>query len=144
MNCNFRFTTYERIEFVPIMVMKRDGSRESFNRNKILHGVMRACEKTQVSVQQMEELVNTIEERLQLQDVQEITTQQIGDMVLEKLQELNEVAYVRFASVYRQFQGVHDFVHELKQLEGQNVFTSHPEIDDHNSLASPLYASERL
>ncbi|NJK61337.1 MAG: transcriptional repressor NrdR [Synechococcaceae cyanobacterium SM2_3_1] len=144
MACNFRFTTYERIEFVPIMVAKRDGSRESFNRNKILHGVMRACEKTQVSVQQMEELVNNIEERLQLQDVQEITTQQIGDMVLEKLQELNEVAYVRFASVYRQFQGVHDFVHELKQLEGHNILSSHPEVNEYTSLSSPLYAPERI
>lgn len=115
--CNFRFTTYERIEFVPIMVTKRDGSREGFNRSKLLQGVMRACQKTSVTVQEMEFLVNDIEERLQLQDVQEITTRQIGEMVLERLQELNEVAYVRFASVYRQFQGVRDFVNELKQLE---------------------------
>lgn len=115
--CSFRFTTYERIEFVPIMVSKRDGSREGFNRNKLLQGVMRACQKTSVTVQQMESLVNDIEERLQLQDVQEITTRQIGEMVLEQLQQLNEVAYVRFASVYRQFQGVRDFVNELKQLE---------------------------
>jgi transcriptional repressor NrdR len=117
MSCNYRFTTYERIEFVPIMVIKRDGSRESFNRNKILQGVMRACEKTQVTMQQMEELVNTIEERLQLADAQEVTTLRIGEMVLEGLQPLNEVAYVRFASVYRKFQGVRDFVTELKQLE---------------------------
>ncbi|MEN9202919.1 MAG: transcriptional regulator NrdR [Thermostichus sp. DG_1_6_bins_120] len=117
MSCGYRFTTYERIEFVPIMVIKRDGSRESFNRNKILQGVMRACQKTQVSVKQMEELVNEIEEKLQLEDVQEVTTLRIGEMVLERLQHLSEVAYVRFASVYRQFQGVKDFVHELEQLE---------------------------
>ncbi|MDX2270366.1 MAG: transcriptional regulator NrdR [Cyanobacteriota bacterium] len=116
MSCSYRFTTYERIEFVPIMVIKRDGSRESFNRNKILQGVMRACQKTQVSVQQMEDLVERIEERLQLEDVQEVSTLKIGEMVLEGLQKLNEVAYVRFASVYRQFQGVKDFVTELDQL----------------------------
>jgi transcriptional repressor NrdR len=117
MSCGYRFTTYERIEFVPIMVIKRDGSRESFNRSKILQGVMRACQKTQVSVKQMEELVNEIEEKLQLEDVQEVTTLRIGEMVLDRLQNLSEVAYVRFASVYRQFQGVKDFVNELEQLE---------------------------
>ncbi|MCJ2542507.1 transcriptional regulator NrdR [Thermostichus vulcanus] len=117
MSCGYRFTTYERIEFVPIMVIKRDGSRESFNRSKILQGVMRACQKTQVSVKQMEELVNEIEEKLQLEDVQEVTTLRIGEMVLDRLQNLSEVAYVRFASVYRQFQGVRDFVNELEQLE---------------------------
>ncbi|MCF2969595.1 transcriptional regulator NrdR [Synechococcus sp. Nb3U1] len=117
MACGYRFTTYERIEFVPIMVIKRDGSRESFNRSKILQGVMRACQKTQVSVKQMEELVNEIEEKLQLEDVQEVTTLRIGEMVLDRLQNLSEVAYVRFASVYRQFQGVRDFVNELEQLE---------------------------
>ena len=116
MACSYRFTTYERIEFVPIMVTKRDGSRESFNRNKILQGVARACQKTTVTVQQMEDLVESIEERLQLQDTQEISTREIGQMVLAKLQKLNEVAYVRFASVYRQFQGVDDFVHELNQI----------------------------
>ncbi|MEN9230321.1 MAG: transcriptional regulator NrdR [Thermostichus sp. DG02_5_bins_236] len=117
MSCGYRFTTYERIEFVPIMVIKRDGSRESFNRSKILQGVMRACQKTQVSVKQMEELVNEIEEKLQLEDAQEVTTLRIGEMVLDRLQNLSEVAYVRFASVYRQFQGVKDFVNELEQLE---------------------------
>ncbi|MEN9221352.1 MAG: transcriptional regulator NrdR [Thermostichus sp. BF3_bins_97] len=117
MACGYRFTTYERIEFVPIMVIKRDGSRESFNRSKILQGVMRACQKTQVSVKQMEELVNEIEEKLQLEDAQEVTTLRIGEMVLDRLQKLSEVAYVRFASVYRQFQGVRDFVNELEQLE---------------------------
>ncbi len=125
--CRYRFTTYERIEFMPITVIKRDGSRETFNRNKILQGVHRACLKTQVTVQQMEELVNNIEERLQLQDTQEIKTQQIGEMVLERLQELSEVAYVRFASVYRQFQGVDDFVTELHQLEH---VSEHPEVGE--------------
>ena len=110
MECKFRFTTYERIEFVPIMVIKRDGSRESFDRNKILKGVMRACEKTDVSVKEMEELVEGLEESLQLADKQEISTRELGDLVLQRLQGLSEVAYVRFASVYRQFKGVRDFM----------------------------------
>ena len=116
MECKFRFTTYERIEFVPIMVLKRDGSRESFDRNKILKGVMRACEKTDVSVKEMEELVEGLEESLQLADKQEISTRELGDLVLQRLQGLSEVAYVRFASVYRQFKGVRDFMDELGTL----------------------------
>ena len=116
MECKFRFTTYERIEFVPIMVLKRDGTRESFDRTKILRGVMRACEKTDVSVKAMEELVESIEESLQLADKQEVSTKEIGNMVLKRLQDLSEVAYVRFASVYRQFQGVRDFMDELGTL----------------------------
>lgn len=114
--CKYRFTTYERIEFVPIMVTKRDGSRESFDRRKILQGIIRACEKSQVSVPDMERLAESIEERLQLEDVQEVTTARIGEIVLEGLQPLSEVAYVRFASVYRKFQGVRDFVNELSHL----------------------------
>ncbi|MEO0940834.1 MAG: transcriptional regulator NrdR [Cyanobacteria bacterium J06642_12] len=116
MECKFRFTTYERIEFVPIMTIKQDGSRESFDRNKILKGVMRACEKTDVSVKAMEALVEGLEETLQLADKQEITTREIGEMVLQRLQDLSEVAYVRFASVYRQFRGVRDFMDELGTL----------------------------
>ncbi|MEN9224283.1 MAG: transcriptional regulator NrdR [Thermostichus sp. HHBFW_bins_43] len=140
MACGYRFTTYERIEFVPIMVIKRDGSRESFNRSKILQGVMRACQKTQVSVKQMEELVNEIEEKLQLEDVQEVTTLRIGEMVLDRLQKLSEVAYVRFASVYRQFQGVRDFVNELEQLEPplrENLERLLREPSDSESKGSP-------
>jgi len=97
--------------------IKRDGSRESFNRNKILQGVMRACEKTPVTLKQMEELVNEIEEKLQLEDVQEVTTLRVGEMVLERLRHLSEVAYLRFASVYRRFRDIKDFAHELEQLE---------------------------
>ena len=121
MECRFRFTTYERIEFVPIMVNKRDGSRESFDRNKILKGIMHACEKTEVSVKAVEELVNTIEENLQLADKQEVSSAEIGEMVLERLQPLSEVAYVRFASVYRQFKGVRDFMTELGHLVDENT-----------------------
>ncbi len=114
--CNYRFTTYERIEFMPIMVQKRDGSRESFDRAKLLRGVMRACEKTTVSMTAMEALVENIEERLQLADVQDVNSQELGELVLAGLQPLSEVAYVRFASVFRKFQGVKDFVDELGQL----------------------------
>jgi transcriptional repressor NrdR len=142
--CGFRFTTYERIEFVPIMVTKRDGSRENFNRNKILQGILRAAQKTAVTVQQAEALVENIEERLQLQDVQEITTLQIGAMVLEGLRELSEVAYLRFASVYRQFQGVGDFVAELKQLD-PTEFTSQEQTDTFSDLLKdPVLTTGRL
>ena len=116
MECKFRFTTYERIEFVPIMVNKRNGARESFDRNKILKGIMHACEKTDISVKKIEELVGDIEENLQLADKQEVGSTEIGEMVLERLQPLSEVAYVRFASVYRQFKGVRDFMDELGHL----------------------------
>ncbi|MEN9252224.1 MAG: transcriptional regulator NrdR [Thermostichales cyanobacterium BF3_bins_165] len=115
--CSYRFTTYERIEFIPIMVQKRDGSRESFDRSKLLQGIMKACEKTPVSVRAMEDLVDSIEERLQLEDVQEVTSLRIGEMVLQGLRSLNEVAYVRFASVYYKFQGIDDFACELKRLD---------------------------
>ncbi|MEO0853585.1 MAG: transcriptional regulator NrdR [Cyanobacteria bacterium J06648_11] len=135
-DCKYRFTTYERIEFVPIMVTKRDGSRESFDRRKILQGIMRACEKSQVSVPEMERLSENIEERLQLEDVQEVTTARIGEMVLDGLQPLSEVAYVRFASVYRKFQGVRDFVRELSHLVDDTQPDSEP-------IADPLSSSTR-
>jgi len=120
--CTYRFTTYERIEFIPIMVHKRDGSRESFDRSKLLHGIMKACEKTPISMRALEDLVDSIEERLQLEDAQEVTSLQIGEMVLQGLRALNEVAYVRFASVYYKFQGIDDFAHELKRLDQPPAF----------------------
>jgi transcriptional repressor NrdR len=135
MECKFRFTTYERIEFVPIMVVKRDGVREAFDRSKILRGVMRSCEKTQVSVKAMEVLVESIEESLQLADVQEVTSKQIGQMVLDRLQPLSEVAYVRFASVYRKFQGARDFVDELDNLSEEGGL---PQVGQPQTLESEL------
>ena len=137
MECKFRFTTYERIEFVPIMVLKRDGTRESFDRTKILRGVMRACEKTDVSVKAMEELVEAIEESLQLADKQEVSTKEIGNMVLKRLQELSEVAYVRFASVYRQFQGVRDFMDELGSLVNKNDVVNHDAVSGEQLVDNP-------
>ncbi|MCT7980910.1 transcriptional regulator NrdR [Laspinema olomoucense] len=119
--CNRRFTTYERIEYVPITVIKRDGSRESFDRSKLLRGIVRACEKTGVEAGQIENLVDEIEAQLQQQRFRrEVTSNDIGELVLSQLQEVSEVAYIRFASVYRQFQGIRDFVDTLKDLQNQS------------------------
>lgn len=119
--CNRRFTTYERIEYVPITVIKRDGSRESFDRSKLLRGIVRACEKTGVESGQIENLVDEIEAQLQQQrSRREVTSNDIGEQVLSQLQAVSEVAYIRFASVYRQFQGIRDFVDTLKDLQNQS------------------------
>ncbi|PZO18278.1 MAG: transcriptional regulator NrdR [Leptolyngbya foveolarum] len=120
LQCERRFTTYERIEYVPIMVVKRDGSRESFDRSKLLRGVVTACEKTGVNAHAMEMLVDEIEAELQQQAIREITSEGIGEKVLARLRQLNEVAYVRFASVYRQFQGIRDFTETLSQMRGHS------------------------
>ncbi len=116
LRCKYRFTTYERIEFVPIVVIKRDGTRESFDRSKVLRGVTRACEKTGISQQRIELLVEEIEAQIQQQVEREISSDEIGSMVMQQLQQFNEVAYVRFASVYQKFQGIRDFVKILDHL----------------------------
>lgn len=117
LRCNRRFTTYERIEFVPVTVIKRNGDRESFDASKLLRGIMRACEKTGVPTLVMENLVDEIEAELQQRAVREVPTSEIGEMVLQRLQSTNEVAYVRFASVYRQFRGIRDFADALNHLQ---------------------------
>ncbi len=117
--CKNRFTTYERIEFVPITVHKRDGSKESFDRSKLLRGIVRACEKTAVTHRQTEALVDDIEAQIQQRSEREIASYEIGELVLKYLRQENEVAYVRFASVYRQFQGIKDFVETLNQLQNE-------------------------
>lgn len=117
LDCKKRFTTYERIELVPLVVIKRNGKRESFDRFKILKGVTIGCEKTGVTRTQIETLVDELEQELQQRACREVTTQFIGERVLASLRELNEVAYVRFASVYRKFQGIDDFVDELGRLD---------------------------
>jgi transcriptional repressor NrdR len=116
LECSRRFTTYERIEYVPITVVKSSGDRESFDRTKILRGMVRACEKTGVSPDHLEALVDDIEAELQQRSRREIDSQEIGELVLKQLRTLNEVAYVRFASVYRQFQGIQDFADALTHL----------------------------
>jgi len=117
LSCGRRFTTYERIEFVPVTVIKRNGDRESFDRSKLLRGIMRACEKTGTSAVELESLVDEIEAELQQRAVREVPSNEIGELVLERLQHVNEVAYIRFASVYRQFQGIRDFVETLNHLQ---------------------------
>ncbi|HEY9698046.1 MAG TPA: transcriptional regulator NrdR [Trichocoleus sp.] len=117
LQCSRRFTTYERIEFVPIVVIKRNGDRESFDRSKVLRGVTRACEKTGTSPAQLDNLVDEIEMELQQRSVREVNSSEIGELVLIHLRNLNEVAYIRFASVYKQFQGIRDFVETLNHLQ---------------------------
>jgi len=120
LNCKQRFTTYERIELVPITVIKRDGSRESFDRAKLLRGILRACEKTTISHQKAEAIVDGIEARLQQNSEKEFSSGEIGELVLQNLRYENEVAYIRFASVYRKFQGIKDFIETLNHLQKEN------------------------
>jgi len=115
-NCGKRFTTYEKIEYLPIMVVKKDGRREAFDSNKIMTGLLKACEKRPVSVRDLESAVQDIEKQVYNSLEQEVTSKQIGEMVMEKLKALDEVAFVRFASVYRQFKDINTFMDELKKL----------------------------
>ena len=114
--CERRFTTYETMESLPMVVIKKDGSRQSFDRGKVMGGLIRACEKRPVSYQTLEGLVAEIEQTLQNQIDREVGSSQIGELVLERLKGLDEVAYVRFASVYREFKDVSSFMSELTQL----------------------------
>ena len=114
--CHKRFTTYETMETLPLMVVKKDGSRQSFDRNKVLGGLIRACEKRPVPYHALEELVGEIEQVLQNQMDREVPSARIGELVMERLKKLDEVAYVRFASVYRQFKDINTFMRELNKL----------------------------
>jgi transcriptional repressor NrdR len=116
LDCKRRFTTYERIEHVSITVIKSNGDRESFDRNKIVQGMLRACEKTGVTTSQLDSLVDEIEAELQQQARREIESQDIGLLVLKHLRTVSEVAYVRFASVHQKFQGIQDFAAALNHL----------------------------
>ena len=116
LKCGKRFTTHEVIETVPIIVVKRDKSREVFDRNKLTAGILRACEKRPVSLTQIEEMVDRIEAKIQSMLDREITTRQIGELAMEELKTVDEVSYVRFASVYRRFQDVGGFIHEINQF----------------------------
>ncbi|NEO87506.1 MAG: transcriptional regulator NrdR [Spirulina sp. SIO3F2] len=116
LQCKNRFTTYERVELVPITVLKRDGQREPFDRAKVLRGVIRACEKTGVTSARIEAVVSAVESEIQQSAQREIESRRIGELVLCHLRQENEVAYVRFASVYRQFQGIKDFTETLNTL----------------------------
>ena len=117
--CGRRFTTYERIEEVLPMVIKKDGRRELFDRGKLLGGLKRACEKRPVGVEDLERIVDKVEQSLQECGDREIPTSKIGETVMKELHELDEVAYVRFASVYRQFKDINQFMDELKDILGE-------------------------
>ena len=116
LRCGKRFTTNETIEKVHVIVVKRDKSRESFDRNKLTNGLLRACEKRPVSLEQIEDIVNKIESKVQSSLDREITTQQIGELAMDQLKDIDEVSYVRFASVYRQFKDINTFMDELNKL----------------------------
>ncbi len=116
LQCQKRFTTYERIEQTPLKVIKKDNRREDYDRSKILNGVLRACEKRPVSMEQIEQLVDDVEKEIALKTELEVGSTYIGELVMARLQKLDEVAYVRFASVYRQFKDVSQFMHEVKNL----------------------------
>ncbi len=119
--CRKRFTTYEIMERLPLVVVKRDGSRQSFDRVKIINGLVRACEKRPVTYSQCEAVADEIETELQSALEREITTTEIGEMVMSRLKKLDEVAYVRFASVYRQFKDINTFMEELTKLLGDKA-----------------------
>ena len=116
LKCKCRFTTYERQEKILLMVIKKDGRRESFDREKILNGVVRACEKRPISMERIEELVDEVERILQGRLEKEVPSQEVGELVMKGLYGLDEVAYIRFASVYRQFRDITDFMKEVKDL----------------------------
>ncbi len=116
LKCARRFTTYERAEEMLLMVVKRDGRRQPFDRKKILRGIMRACEKRPISIAQMDEIVTNIERELTNSMEKEISSVKVGSMVVDRLRDLDQVAYVRFASVYRSFRDINEFMDELKAL----------------------------
>ncbi len=118
-NCNKRFTTYEKIEEIPLILIKKDGTRQSYNRNKLVNGIIRACEKRPVSVKDIESIADEIERELYNSLEREITTKFIGEKVMNRLKNIDEVAYVRFASVYRQFKDINTFMDELEKLLGE-------------------------
>jgi len=116
LECHKRFTTYERIEEAPLRVVKKDGTRDSFERGKILRGMAKACEKRPISMDRLEEAVHTVESQLHEMFDKEVSTRFIGRLVMEQLKEIDQVAYVRFASVYREFKDVNQFLDELRPL----------------------------
>ena len=114
--CGYRFTTFEKVEESPLVVVKKEGTREEFSREKILRGLLRACEKRPVALKELEDLTANIEKEIRSQGISEINSEDIGEMAMDRLAKLDEVAYVRFASVYRQFKDINVFIDELKEL----------------------------
>ena len=120
LSCSKRFTTYETVESLPMVVVKKDGSRQSFDRRKVLGGMIRACEKRRVSLLELEKITDEIEQDLQNHMEREISSDEIGERVMERLRNVDQVAYVRFASVYRQFKDIDTFMEELNKLLADN------------------------
>ncbi|MCI7260435.1 MAG: transcriptional regulator NrdR [Selenomonas sp.] len=120
-SCGRRFTTYEVVEKLPLMVIKQDGRREVFKRDKILNGVIRSCDKRDISMERIVGLVNAIERDIRNTMEQEISSAKIGELVMNRLKEFDEVAYIRFASVYRKFTDIGSFMQELNELQAQKV-----------------------
>ncbi|MBQ9737579.1 MAG: transcriptional repressor NrdR [Clostridia bacterium] len=116
LECGKRFTTYEKIETIPMIVIKKDGIRETFDRDKVLNGILRACEKRPVSLSEIERVIDDIESKLYNMLEREVTSERIGEMVMERLKDLDDIAYVRFASVYRQFKDINSFMDELAKI----------------------------
>lgn len=119
--CEYRFTTFERIEERPLLIIKRDGNRQEFSRDKLLRGLVRSCEKRPVSLDQLEHLVSEIESELRENGKSEVTSEDIGELVMEKLPKIDEVAYIRYASVYRQFEDPTVFLKEIERLKQQQA-----------------------
>ncbi|MFA6281451.1 MAG: transcriptional regulator NrdR [Candidatus Omnitrophota bacterium] len=120
-SCNKRFTTYEYVEKTPLMVIKKDSRREPFIREKILSGLRNACQKRPVSMEKIEKIVTDVEAEIQKKFDQEVDSRHIGELVMEKLAKLDDVAYVRFASVYRQFKDINQFMRELRDILGKKI-----------------------
>ena len=116
LECGKRFTTYEKVESIPLVVIKKDKTRQQFDRQKVLNGLLRACEKRPVTYEQLEQIADRIETSIQNALKREISSDEIGEMIMRELKEIDEVAYVRFASVYRQFKDVNTFMDELKKI----------------------------
>ncbi len=123
LSCGKRYTTFEKVEDIPILVVKKDDSRENFDKNKIIVGLIRACQKRPVSRFQIEEIASDIERNISNSMISEISSEEIGEMVMDRLKEVDEVAYVRFASVYRQFKDINTFLTEIKNLMGNDKVT---------------------
>ncbi|MBO5743246.1 MAG: transcriptional regulator NrdR [Clostridia bacterium] len=119
LKCEKRFTTYEQVESVPLIIIKKDGKRQTYNRQKLLNGILRACEKTPVTFAQVEGMVLEIESILNSSLEREISSTQIGELVMDKLKKINDIAYVRFASVYREFRDINSFMEELLTLNSK-------------------------
>lgn len=118
--CGFRFTTFERMEELPLVIVKKDGTRQEFSREKLIRGILRACEKRPVPIEKIEEIAISVEKEIRNLELPEINSKHIGEMVMNRLSEVDDLAYIRFASVYRQFKDINMFLDELKELINRN------------------------